>query len=203
MKKNRDMYIDHYFTSPIAVFKNENFELKDHCLKIKDKYPITDHRDWIHNPYNSLSIVEKETGYNSLHDPKFSELTRWVQKCVDDFSQECGYYKMRPKHLWFNVYEKGDSQEFHNHGGCHLSCVYYAEITDGDSRIIFNRTPWAMFPIPVVKPSVSNYDQVRYNVERGMLLVFKSDTMHMVERKVTDDTRISVSYNFISTGETS
>ena len=193
------MQIIPYFSSPIATFKNENFDLTEHCLEIKDKYSIAGHEEWIHNPYNSLSIVEEETGYNTLHDPKFLELTRWVQECVDKFSQVCGYHKMCPQDLWFNVYEKGDSQEFHNHVASHLSCVYYAEVEDDDSKIIFNRSPWPMFPIPVAKPNPYNYDQLWYKPIKGMLLIFKSDSMHMVEKKVTDDIRISFSYNFIST----
>ena len=46
------MKIDKLFFSPIAVFKNENekFDLTDHCLNIKDKYSITGHKNWIHNP---------------------------------------------------------------------------------------------------------------------------------------------------------
>ena len=67
-----------------------------------------------------------------------------------------------------------------------------------DSKIIFNRDVWPMFPIPVVKPNSYNASQAGFVPEKGMLLVFKSDTMHMVEKKVTDDMRISFSYNFIS-----
>ena len=204
MKTNKDMQIDLFFSSPIAIFKNENFDLTEHCLEIKDKYPITGNRgncwynynDWVHNPYNSLHIIKQ---YSTLNAPKFLELNRWVQECVDEFSQECGYHKMRPQDLWFNVYERGDSQEFHNHCQSHLSCVYFAEVKDDDAKIIFNRTPWVMFPIPVTEPNPYNYDQVWFQPTKGMLLIFKSDTMHMVERKVTDDIRISFSYNFIST----
>ena len=41
-----------------------------------------------------------------------------------------------------------------------------------------------------------NFDQVWYEPIKGLLLVFKSDTLHMVERKKTNDIRISLSYNF-------
>ena len=85
------MRIDSWFNSPIALFKNEKFDLTDHCLNMKDKYPITgqhEKQNWIHGPYNSLLILENETAYNSLNDPKFFELTRWVQKCVDEFSMK-------------------------------------------------------------------------------------------------------------------
>ena len=196
--QNNKIMIEKWFSSPIAIFKNENFDLTDHCLKVKDENPITEHKEWIHSPYNSLSILEQENGYNSLHDPKFFELNRWVQKCVDEFSEECGYQKMSLNEVWFNVYERGDSQEFHNHTECHLSCVYYADAKTNDSKIIFNRDVWPMFPIPVVNPNSYNASQAGYPPEKGMLLVFKSDTMHMVEKKITDDIRISFSYNFIS-----
>ena len=157
MKKYK---IETWFCSPVAIFKNENFNLTDHCLKIKEKYPITGHKEWIHYPYNSISILEEETGYNTLNDAKFFELNRWVQKCVDEFSEELGYHKMDLSDVWFNVYEKGDSQEFHNHANSNLSCVYYADVKDNDSKILFQRNPMSMFPIPVFENNVYNCDQV-------------------------------------------
>ena len=195
------MQITNCFASPIALFKNENFDLTDHCLRIKNKYNMTRAKIWIYSPYTSLTISEKETGYNSLNDSNFSELIRWIQSCVDKFSKECGYFKMRLGNFWFNVYEKGDAQEFHNHPESHVSCVYYADVKDNDSKILFQRNPMSMFPIPVFENNVYNCDQVWYKPENGLLIVFKSDTMHMVERKVTDDIRISFSCNFNSTEE--
>jgi len=192
------MYIEEWFCSPIASFQNENFDLTDHCLKIKDENPMDNHaKMWIHNPYNSLSLIRQENGYNAIYDPKFFKLNQWVQKCVNEFSEECGYQKMGLINMWFNVYEKGDSQEFHNHGESHFSCVYYAKAEENDSNIIFNRSPWPMMHYNIVKSNRLNFNQVRYKPVMGSLLVFKSDTMHMVEKKVTDDIRISFSFNFV------
>jgi hypothetical protein len=41
-----------------------------------------------------------------------------------------------------------------------------------------------------------NTNQVYYQSKKGVLLIFKSDTLHMVQKKQTDDVRITVSYNF-------
>ena len=62
------MQIIPYFSSPIATFKNENFDLAEHCLEIKEKNPSTNPKAWIHMLYNTLST---QTGYNASKDPKF------------------------------------------------------------------------------------------------------------------------------------
>ena len=95
-----------------------------------------------------------------------------------------------------NVYKKGDSQEFHNHTNSNLSCVYYADVKKDDSRILFKSSPWPMLEYRIARHNSYNFDQVWYKPVKGMLLVFRSDTMHMVEKKVTDGIRISFSYNF-------
>ena len=82
------MKIDTWFSSPIAVFKNGNFDLTDHCLKVKEKYPISGHKNWIHNPYNSLSILEEETGYkakNVKHLMKIYPMLGYSLQFVDCF----------------------------------------------------------------------------------------------------------------------
>jgi uncharacterized protein (TIGR02466 family) len=188
------MQIIPYFSSPIATFKNENFDLTEHCLEIKEKNLSTNSKAWIHMLYNTLST---QSGYNTSKDPKFFELTKWIQECVNEFTIECGYEKMSPFEMWFNVYKNGDSQEFHNHARSHVSCIYVAEAQKDDSRIFFNRSPVPMFPIPIRNSDEWNYDQVWFPSEKGLLLIFKSDTMHMVEKKVTDTPRITFAYNFL------
>jgi len=183
------MIIDEWFCSPIAQFNNEkDFDLTDYCLKIKDKHECG--TPWVHTPYNTLD------GYNIETDSKFYELHSWVNECVNIFSKVYGGASVSTDSIWFNVYEKGDSQEFHNHGGYQFSCVYYLDVKDNDSKIYFNRSPFPMINYKILEPSRLNYDQVCYQPTNGLLLVFKSDTIHMVERKVTNDIRISLSYNF-------
>ena len=183
------MIIDEWFCTPIAQFKNENdFNLTEHCLKIKEEHESG--TEWIHSPYNTL------TGYNIGADSKFDELHDWVVECVNKFSKVYGGSSVSTDSIWFNVYEKGDSQEFHNHGGYQFSCVYYLDVKDNDSKIYFNRSPFPMIEYKILEPGRLNYDQVWYQPFKGLLLVFKSDTLHMVEKKVTDDIRISLSYNF-------
>ena len=184
------MIIDEWFCTPIGQFKNEkDFNLTEHCLKIKEEHESGGTK-WIHSPYNTL------TGYDIWSDSKFNELHNWIAKCVNKFSKECGYSPVKPYTGWFNVYEKGDSQEFHNHRGSQFSCVYYLEVKDNDSKIYFNRSPFPMIEYKILEPGRLNYDQMWYQPINGLLLVFKSDTIHMVEKKVIDDIRISLSYNF-------
>ena len=188
------MIIDEWFCTPIAQFKNENdFNLTEHCLKIKEEYESGAH--WIHSPYNTLTSG-RGAGYNIGSDSKFDELTDWIVECVNEFAKACGYSPVRLYNGWFNVYEKGDSQEFHNHKGSQFSCVYYLDVKDNDSKLHFNRSPFPMIEYKILENNRINSDEVWYQPFKGLLLVFKSDTLHMVERKKTNDIRISISYNF-------
>ena len=189
------MEINAYFSSPIACFHNENFDLMDYCLEIKEKYPIVQKKGWIHTPYNTFWSPKSK--YDTLKDPYFFELTKWVQECVNEVNEECGYKDMFPNDMWFNVYKRGDSQEFHKHELSHLSCIYIAEGQEDDSKIYFIPPNPPMFPIPVKIPHEWNYERVCYPSNRGRLIVFKSDILHMVERKVTDTPRITFSWNFV------
>ena len=191
------MKIIPYFASPIAHWVTENpFDLKDYCLEIKEKYPVVLDKGWIHAPYNTVSA--DKTKYDAIKDPKFSELNQWVQECVNEFNDEVGFESMYPIDMWFNVYEKGDSQEFHNHPLSHLSCIYVAEGQEDDSQIFFVRPGHvSMFPIPCKTHKGWNYEKVWFPSKKGTLFVFKSDTLHMVEKKVTDTTRITFSWNFV------
>ena len=184
------MRIDEWFCSPIARFKNEkDFSLTNHCLQIKDEHSPAKN-ELIHSHYDTLA------GYNIGADSKFYELHSWVKECVNKFSMTYGSSPVFLDEVWFNVYEKGDALEFHNHQTCLFSCVYYLDVKDNDSKIYFNRSPFPMMNYKILEPSRLNYDQVWYQPFKGLLLVFKSDTLHMVEKKVTDDVRISLSYNF-------
>ena len=188
------MHMDEWFCTPIAIFRTDNFDLTDHCLKVKDKYPLNPQNpnEWIHQPYNTQDTI----GYNVKNDSKFIDLHQWVQKCVHEFSVVCGYDRMEQKSVWFNVYGKGDSQEFHVHPHSNFSCIYVAAAGEDDPRIIFQRSPWKMHPSKIITPNRYNWQQIWYKPLTGMLFIFDSDTAHMVERKVTDTPRITFAYNF-------
>ena len=185
------MRIDNWFPTPVGVAVNkDDCNLSDHCIELMSKVGGGGD-NWIGRPYTTMG-----TDYDILEDEKFSGLNSWITKNVNEFASSCGWANVVPKVGWFNVYKKGDYQESHLHANHHFSCVYFLDAKDDDARLIFMRTPLPSIEHKVVKKNPINYNLSWYEPHKGLLLIFKSDTMHMVEQKKTDGIRISLSYNF-------
>ena len=63
-------------------------------------------------------------------DKKFQNLNQWVDNQVQQYIDFLGIklkgerYIPLEKDGWFNIYEKGDYQEYHSHP-CIISAIYY------------------------------------------------------------------------------
>ena len=182
--------VDQWFPTLIGVVINEkDYDLSDYCIEMMSKVKPGG-EEWLGRPYTSHGT------YNLLEDSRFKKLNDWVENNVNDFAISCGWAKVYPTMGWFNVYKRGDFQESHLHAGQNFSCVFYLDVQENDSKIFFNRTPVPMLENTIVENKTINHNSVWYTPTKGLLLMFKSDTMHMVEPKKTDDIRISLSYNF-------
>tara|TARA_R110002020_G_scaffold95418_1_gene229007 strand:+ start:39 stop:614 length:576 start_codon:yes stop_codon:yes gene_type:complete len=182
--------IEKCFSSPIGIVTNKkDYELTDYCLQMMSTIK-SGGQDWLSKPYTTNGT------YNILKDSKFKELNTWVENSVEEFTNACGWAKTSPSEGWFNIYKKDDCQEFHIHKHRHFSCIYYLDTQENDSKTIFNRSPMPMIHYSVNQSNVINCEHISFKPVKGILLIFKSDTMHMVEQKKTDDVRITVSYNF-------
>ena len=182
--------IEEWFSTPIGTVSSEKeFGLTNYCFEIMSKVN-SGGSTWVGRPYNTYLT------YDILNDSKFKELNTWVENSVEDFTITWGYAKTRPVEAWFNIYNKGDYQEYHVHQGCHFSCIFYLDTKEEDAMTVFQRNPMQMIDYVIDEKTQININQVSYRPKKGVLLIFKSDTLHMVERKETDDIRITVSYNF-------
>jgi uncharacterized protein (TIGR02466 family) len=186
------MRIDTWFPTPIGIVVNEKNDctLSNYCMDLMSKIDGGG-SNWIGRPYTTAG-----TKHELLEDSKFSELNSWVENKVNEFVSTCGWENVTSKEGWFNIYKAGDFQEYHVHSNCNFSCVYYLDVQDNDSKIFFSRSPLSPIDNKVVKGNPINNNLSWYTPSKGLLLIFKSDTMHMVEQKKTDDIRISLSYNF-------
>jgi len=184
------MEIEQCFSSPIGmVINKKDYELTDYCLQ-KMSTIESGGKDWVGKPYTTNGT------YDILNDSKFKELNDWVKNSVEDFTDACGWKRTIPVQAWFNVYKKDDYQEIHVHQNCHFSCIYYLDTKENDSKTIFNRNPLPMIRYTLNESNAMNCEYISFKPVKGVLLIFKSDTMHMVEQKKTDDIRITLSYNF-------
>lgn len=103
--------------------------------------------------------------------------------------------------IWFNISKKNNFNAIHNHPKCDLSGVYYVKIPEGDCGDIIFRDP---------RPSLAygnTFFIERYHVgdnigrkpEVGNMYIFPSSLDHSVTPNMTDDDRISISFNLTVT----
>ena len=188
------------FATPIKIVKNNLFKndhLVEHCYELSNKIE-SGGKHWISkNTYNT------STTYNICEDPKFNQINNWIYNEVDSFVKEIGFegFDKSKNWGWFNIYNKNNFQEWHNHNFRLVSAIYYLK-TDKTSA-----KTWFKNPLPE-NPNTPRYDPNNpytwsmYSIEpeSDHLIIFKSDLNHCVEPHSGDSTRITLSYNFDLTG---
>ena len=108
-----------------------------------------------------------------------------------------GYGKMTDS--WFTNNRKYSSHEQHNHLPDILSGIYYVQAEEDDAKITFHdqnkisNWPW-------IEPSkLSNFTNKvhSFTPKTGRLYLFPSYIEHCVEQQLSDNERISISFNAI------
>jgi uncharacterized protein (TIGR02466 family) len=108
------------------------------------------------------------------------------------------------KNAWVNINQKSNSNQSHTHPGCILSGVYYIKTPKGCGDIHFQHhsidmmtRDWSNF---INRNWYSEYNQYNSELwwlpsEEGRLYVFPSWIRHMVKPNMSDEERISISFN--------
>ena len=100
---------------------------------------------------------------------------------------------------WATVLGKGAEHRIHSHPNNFLSGVYYVRTHHGADTINFHdpRSQASVIRPPVMALSAENTDQAVVNVMNGTLLVFPSWLQHSVAPNLSDEERISISFNLM------
>jgi uncharacterized protein (TIGR02466 family) len=97
------------------------------------------------------------------------------------------------KESWVNYQNKYQYQNVHTHTGKIVSACYYIQATPEDG--VFRMHPpkaelstWA---------GAESHETISYKPRTGLILAFPSSMEHSVSQNLTDNTRISISCNYI------
>tara|TARA_B100000902_G_C26888850_1_gene706301 strand:+ start:69 stop:566 length:498 start_codon:yes stop_codon:yes gene_type:complete len=144
-----------------------NKELKNIISEFRKKYPESDNSN-VKAWHSHFDTHKKE--------PKFNMLIDRIMDASRDFIEiKCTLY---PLNFWVMEYEKGNHTLKHNHWPATLSGVYYIDVEENSSPIIFENNF-------TVKP------------KNGMLLLFPSIVNHEVPP--SNGKRIVASINLLFT----
>ena len=209
----KSMPIDTWF--PLGIYYtdlDESVLYKDIFVKrIKDLYQSSGQRR-TEQDYSWTGDIHK---VDMLHsDPIFEWLTRNIGLHAYEFLNELGHDLSKVdlyfQRSWPVVGQKGQIVDRHAHHTAHLSAVYYVSIPKegdpGEIRFFNDKKPNQLYS--GISSSMTsgyksynelNYGSALYPPIEGRLFLFPSTLTHEVEENMTDEERISISYDLVLT----
>ena len=183
--------VDNLFPTPFYNAKlglNLNL-LESECYKHKEKDPGVRRSNalgWQSNHITSGGILD-----DSL-----------IHGIIESANEFCGIIKIPPVMLdvlWININPKYSYNQSHIHPGSVLSGVYYIKIPDQSGDLVFiNPYDTIIEASRNMNGGVSVSDSMyRITPQEDQILIFPPWTQHLVEQNLSDDDRISVSFNFV------
>ena len=138
----------------------------------------------------------------TLHElEEFLDLISCVDKAAKSVLRflRIGYNAVEITGCWATVLGKGAVHRAHSHPNNFLSGVYYVRTHPGADTISFHdpRNQTGIIRPPVVELTGENTDLVVVSVKNGTLLIFPSYLQHSVATNMSEEERISISFNIM------
>lgn len=177
---------------------NLYFESKAQDLKKNHNHSVT--TNWQCDTFNTLGLYDQTRNNDDIGD----QLIDVCKIKVLDFSKVYGVRKdissLECIDFWYNVSEPGNYQEFHQHANSHFSLVYYVKIPKNSGNIHFKsaESMTDMYELPIERNCLTDasYKSCFYEPEESMILIFRSNLLHMVDKNFSNENRISIAMNF-------
>ena len=173
-----------------------NTPLWGHVLS-HEKYQTEDYLERVLEIYNSEPSAEKSNaggGWQSRDDlhkePIFKEFVNntLLKSISQPILKEYGIEEFGIQSMWANVNQKYSFNYQHTHEG-YLSGVYYLKVPQNSGRLIFTN--------PAVRSESHPIRQKNYPIipQELACIVFPSWLEHYVEPNMSDEARVSISFN--------
>lgn len=204
MSKTTPLFVTRLYRArlnDLAKRKIDYAELDQTCIAIAEDDEAG--QDWCEeNGYPGY------TSYASLNDlawraPIFSELTKVLDKHVAAFCDELGFdlgeRKLKCDSLWINILPEGGTHASHIHPHSVISGTTYVAMPEGTSALKLEDPRLAMMMhAPLRRKDAPQELQpfVYVKPEVGDVLLWESWLRHEVPMNMSEDDRISVSFNY-------
>ena len=129
------------------------------------------------NVISKLAAFQKELDY---HIKKYTEFYEFYYKSYIIVNS------------WYSRFEKGHYGHVHDHGDSDISGVYYYQ-TNGNDGDLFFRSPNPFFKSSPTFNALKGTRRI--TPEEGRLVLFPGWLEHGINTNMTEDTRISLSFN--------
>jgi uncharacterized protein (TIGR02466 family) len=186
------------FATPIwKIDTNLDCEpIKTVVYKLKNKFE-TNHLTNV-GGWQSPTFPRKDTP-KSL-DLLFTYLDSAVRTCLDSIAIP---NKVHMHSFWLNINNKTNFNKIHNHRGALMSGVFYIQTPKNCGNISFERWDDSQYYLPedLETRNIFTGSAINIEAEKGRLILFPSWLLHQVEPSQTEEDRISMSFNYILSGE--
>jgi uncharacterized protein (TIGR02466 family) len=192
--------IHNFFPIPVYEFQgsiNETFLIQD---EIRKTLPTIFKTDKFENPvgWNDGVQTNIKQRYNTIVDFKLTNLHNFITSHVKKYIVEIGAYVPIPvelSHSWVNVTQHSQNQNWHNHQDALISGTYYFQTNETDGDLIFkNAVPFV--GLETFPAGVHCQKTQKISPQVGKLVLFPGWLEHQVDTNHTNNTRISISFNF-------
>ena len=202
MRTQKDI-IKHWFPTPIYSThlgqEHRNTMLGKKAIELKNKFSVSN-SDWRCSTFNTLNLYD----WNNDQDTNVLSL---IDDCKEKVHQQSKHYgvtkdisSLHCTDFWFNVSEPNQYQEYHQHTDSHFSVIYYIKTPINCGNLVF-RSFESMFDMKALPIHHDNLNELSfktcsYTPKETMLVIFRSNLLHMVEQNLSNELRIGVSMNF-------
>lgn len=191
------VYEQLWFPTPVwecPVIGIDNKEIKDYCLKVKEKKPGV--------------VISNRGGWHSSE--LLFPIPDALQLLIDDMgvfvNDVCYRYigtQLKFGNLWININGHHDYNLLHDHQKSILSGVYYVSVPDDNmGDLVLHRGDNAefFFTSDVKREStMANAFSCTKAAKESTFYLFPSWIKHHVERNESHKERISIAFNFVPT----
>ena len=150
-------------------------------------------RNWVSkDTYTTLNE------YDVLKDDEFKTINNFVMNSISNYINKLQInYDFNCVSGWFNVYDKNNFQEYHNHVTHTLSAIYFLKSDQNENAKLWFKRPFANRSNDIKSDNNKIFDErYYYKPIPGSIIVFPSSLEHCVEKENSNKTRITIAYNF-------
>lgn len=187
------VYEQLWFATPVwecPVSGIDNDEIKQYCLKVRDKKPGV--------------VISNRGGWHS--NELLFPVPDSLQSLIDDMTvfvnDVCYRYtgtQLKFGNMWININGHHDYNLLHDHQKSILSGVYYVDVPDENmGNLVLHRGDNAEFFLKDVnEPTMANALNCTKPPKTSTFYLFPSWIKHHVERNESQKERISIAFNFV------
>ena len=173
----------------------DDYQTINYCIdKVIDNVKFYSLDKWGKTHLISIDFSQEDSkDSNIIRDLNLGKLEKEIDIHIQEYCDVIGHpfskYKMSS---WFSKFENGSYAHIHNHGDSDISGVYYCKTNGDDGKFFFESPNDHLMTSRIYKHLGVRWE---YIPQCGKLILFPGWMKHGVETNITDNTRISISFN--------